>query len=266
MKIYHTETQADYDALMVELERLGCKWLSGRKPTETTKNWKINSSDTCVRVDKKMAMYDKKSYYTWEYPRVPITIYKAKVDEKMRFTKENVYKAFSQYRKDSNFPFNDLQDEIKELDDTPGKVVVPKCFDEWFKEIKARYSNPDSAKTFALWKLCRQGFGHGYEDVHDKKIPYETDLGKWLFKNKMLAIDAVLNGYTIEPEQLYYIPLPDLETLDGLQQMLSKRKGDKHYFASRPNDKLQQRFTKEEIAQVPEIYKYYAKPIEEEEE
>ena len=35
----------------------------------------------------------------------------------MRFTKENVYKVFSQYRKDSNFPFNDLQDEIIKLDD-----------------------------------------------------------------------------------------------------------------------------------------------------
>ena len=77
----------------------------------------------------------------------------------------------------------------------------------------------------------------------------------------MLAIDAVLNGYTIEPEQLYYIPLPDLETSDGKQQVLSKRDT---YFASRPNEKLKQRYTKEEIAQVPEIYKYYATLIEEE--
>ena len=184
----------------------------------------------------------------------------------MKFTKENVYKAFSQYRKDSNFPFNDLQDEITKLDDTPEKVVVPKCFDEWFKEIEAIYSNPDSAKTFALRKLCQQGFGHGFEDVRGKKIPYETDLGKWLFKNKMLAIDAVLNGYTIEPEKLYHIPLPHLETADGAQQVLSKRKGDENYFACRPTETFQQRYTKEELEQVPEIYKPYAKPIEEEEE
>ena len=78
MKIYHTETQADYDALMVELEEQGCMWLSGRKPTETTKNWKINSSETCVRVDKKMDMYDKRSYYTRYYPDVPIIKYKSK--------------------------------------------------------------------------------------------------------------------------------------------------------------------------------------------
>ncbi|MCC9273711.1 MAG: hypothetical protein K8V42_05410 [Enterococcus aquimarinus] len=83
MKIYHTETQADYDALMVELEAEGCKWFSGRKPTEATENWKANSSETCVRVDKKVAMYDKKSLYTRNYPDVPITEYKA-ADQEMK--------------------------------------------------------------------------------------------------------------------------------------------------------------------------------------
>ena len=265
MKIYHTETQEDYDALMVELEAKGYTWGgTTSKPTQWN-GWSHNKENTCIRTlpeDKELVTMHKVHYVTG-YPQTPITKYKAKADDKMKFTKENVYKVFSQYRKDSNFPFNDLQDEIKELDDTPKKVVVPKCFDEWFKEIKAIHSNPDNAKTFALWKLCRQGFGHGYEDVNGKKISYETDLGEWLYKNKMLAIDAVLNGYTIEKEQLYYIPLPHLETSDGIQQVLSKRDT---YFASRPNDKLKQRYTKEELEQVPEIYKFYATLIEEEEE
>ena len=266
MKIYHTETQEDYDALMAELEEQGCKWFNGVQMTKKPDNWGVHKKHTYVRVDGVYAFYDSVYFHEWRYPDIPITKYKAKVDEKMKFTKENVYKAFSQYRKDSNFPFNDLQDEIKELDDTPEKAIVPKCFDEWFKEIEAIHSIPDSAKTFALWKLCRQGFGHGYEDVHGKKIPYETDLGEWLFKNKMLAIDAVLNGYTIEPEQLYYIPLPDLKTSDGLQQVLSKSKNGNYYFANRPSESLKQRYTKEELEQVPEVYKPYAKPIEEEEE
>lgn len=37
-------------------------------------------------------------------------------------------------------------------------------------------------------------------------------------------------------------------------------------FVSRPNENLKQRYTKEELERVPEIYKPYAKPIEEEEE
>ena len=31
IKIYHVETQADYDALMIELEEKGCKWIDGEK-------------------------------------------------------------------------------------------------------------------------------------------------------------------------------------------------------------------------------------------
>ena len=262
MKIYHTETQEDYDALMVELEEQGCKWLSGRKPTEAKYHWFNYEEKTCVRVSSGFLTKFEFRHSEEEYPDTPITKYKAKADEKMKFTKENVYRFFGDYRRGKNGinRLDNLESVIMGLNDTPEKVVVPKCFDEWFKEIEARYSIPDSAKTFALWKLCQQGFGHGYEDVHGKKIPYETDLGEWLFKNKMLAIDAVLNGYTIEPEKLYYIPLPDLETSDGLQQVLSKRDT---YFANRPNDKLKQRYTKEELEQVPEVYKPFAKPIEE---
>ena len=262
MKIYHTETQADYDALMVELEKQGCKWFSGLTPTERTKNWKLNSSGTCVKVDKKAIAYEEKNYYTLRYPDTPIIKYKAKADEKMKFTKENVYKLAERY----SYFTSGLKNDISKLDDTPEKAVVPKCFDEWYKEIEAKYPFPDSAKTFALWKLCQQGFGCGFKRVSGEKICYKSELGTWLFENKMLAIDAVLNGYTIEPEQLYYIPLPHLETSDGLQQVLSKRENGTNYFACRPNENLKQRFTKEELAQVPEIYKFYATLIEEEEE
>ena len=257
MKIYHTETQVDYDALMVELEAQGCKWFSGRKPTEATENWKANSSETCVRVDKKVAVYDEKSLYTRKYPDVPITKYKERADEKMKFTKENVYKVFSQYRKDSNFPFNDLQDEIIKLDDTPEKVVVPKFVAEWIEWIK------ESEVSLQIMLKC-------YEHLYvNRNSNCQTDGEKavqWYVDNPYKFIQAYEDGYTIEPEKLYYIPLPHLETMDGMQQVLSQRKGDKNYFASRPNEKVKQRYTKEELEQVPEIYKPYAKPIEEEEE
>ena len=266
MKIYHTETQEDYDALMVELEEQGCKWLSGRKPTEVKYHWFNYEEKTCVRVSSGFLTKFEFRHSEEEYPDTPITKYKAKADEKMKFTKENVYKVFSQYRKDSNFPFNDLQDEIIKLDDTPEKVAVPKCFDEWFKEIKVKYPSPDSAKKFALLKLCQRGFGYYFERANDEKISFESELGKWMLENTFLAIDAVLHGYTIEPEKLYYIPLPDLEMLDGTQQVLSKSKNGNRYFASRPDKNLKQRFTKEELKRVPVSYKPYAKPIEEEEE
>ena len=251
MKIYHTETQGDYDALMVELESQGCKWLSGRKPTETTKNWKRNSSETCVRVGKKMAMYDKKSYYTWYYQYVPITKYKAKADEKMKFTKENVYKLAERYSVDQGYLIGDLKSDISKLDDTPEKVVVPKYIAEWIQS----YLNEGGTPIDVLGSLM--SFHASFVD---------ESVMRWFKKNSETMLKALINGYTIEPEKLYYIPLPHLETSDGIQQVLSKSRNGNYYFANRPSEILKQRFTKEEIAQVPEIYKPYAKPIEEEEE
>ena len=175
----------------------------------------------------------------------------------MKFTKENVYKAFSQYRKDSNFPLNDLQDEIIKLDDTPEKVAVPKFVAEWIEW------NKESEVSLQIMLKCYQNY---YYNMNRKCQTDEEKAVQWFVDNPYKFIRAYEEGYTIEPEQLYYIPLPDLETSDGIQQVLSKRKNDTNYFASRPASALQQRFTKEELEQVPEIYKPYAKPIEEEDE
>ena len=251
MKIYHTETQRDFDALMIELEEQGCKWSSRRKPTEATTNWKMNSSETCVKVDEKVVLYAKKSFYAWEHPNIPITTYKAKADEKMRFTKENVGKLFNDHDKYICFSINDLQDDILKLDDTPEKVVVPKFVAEWIQS----YLNEGGTPIDVLGSLM--SFHASFVD---------ESVIRWFKKNSETMLKALTNGYTIEKEQLYYIPLPHLETSDGIQQVLSKRKNDTNYFASRPASALQQRFTKEELEQVPEIYKPYAKPIEEEEE
>lgn len=47
MKIYHVETQQDYDALMSELEEKGFKWRNGEKPTQLDK-FKYHGKDTYV--------------------------------------------------------------------------------------------------------------------------------------------------------------------------------------------------------------------------
>lgn len=268
MKIYHTETQEDYDALMKKLEAEGIEALSKEYwptfKTETTVVVRAQSGEK--RNCENRTTYGNLSRVRSRYD-TPIIKYKAKAEVPIKFTKSNIEGLVNKYFDDNvgECPGN-LIAEIYAMDDTPEKVVVPKCFDEWYQEIKGDWQKDSSAKTFALWKLCQQGFGHGFERANGEKIHYKSELGEWLDENRFLAIDAVLNGYTIEPEQLYYVPLPDLETSDGIQQVLSKRKGDKNYFASRPNDKLKQRFTKEEIAQVPEVYKFYATLIEEEKE
>ena len=211
MRIYHTETQEDYNALMVELEAENYVWSSGYRPTEW-KKWSDNGKDTCVAIQDKLIYYSNTSFYNQFHPDIPI------VEYKLKFTKE--------------------------------KVALPKFVADYLKERQ------------------RDGDGLFTTLYHFQDNFEEESIKDWIEEeeNIILFTKAWINGYTIEPEQLYYIPLPDLETSDGIQQVLSKRNT---YFASRLNDKLKQQFTqqwytKEELEQVPEIYKQFAKPIVEE--
>ena len=169
----------------------------------------------------------------------------------MKFTKENVLGEFKQWRDTSNGATGSFYSAIMDLDDTPEKVVIPKFVADWIELCKEKANLID----------CLQG---GYRHFNGcEHIGEDED---WLFEgdNQDVVARAWLDGYEVEKEPLYYIPLPHLETSDGIQQVLSKRKGDKHYFASRPSDELKQRYTKEELEQVPEFYKPFATLIEEE--
>ncbi len=255
MKIYHTETQADYDVLMEKLEAEGIETL----PKERWKNYRCETAVFVHAIDKNHnssrndTTYSDVTWALYKYPDIPITKYKAKVDEKMKFNKQNVEKVIDEYFGRADFEsYGDLIAEIHNLDDTPEKVVVPKYIADFYRVVKRRELNyvlrrfEESGGKVKEWYFSQNG-----RYINPAANAQETIAKMHLY------------GYTIEPEQLYYIPLPDLETSDGTQQVLSKRDT---YFASRPNDKLQQRYTKEELEQVPEIYKPYAKPIEEEAE
>ena len=252
MKIYHTETQADYDALVAELEVQGCKWSSDIK-LSAINNWHTNGRQTCLRVYGSEVNRASLNYYKEEYTDIPIIKYKAKADEKMRFTKENVMDLFDTWLEEQGSTRSDLGEKINALVDEPEKVVVPKFVADWIDWNKV---NGVSLRDILI---CYKPFCENADSI-------VSDGGKavqWFVDNPYKFIQAYENGYTVEPEQLYYIPLPELQTSDGIQQVLSKRDT---YFASRPNEKLKQRFTKEELKQVPVSYKPYAKPIEEEEE
>lgn len=257
MKIYHTETQADYDALMIELEKKGIVTLEKHR-------WKNHRHETVVfvhAIDKNHnssrtdTTYSDINWSLYKYPDTPITKYKAE-GEKMRFTKENVYKMVERYRSDFDYLIGDLKSDIFNLDDKPEKVVVPKFVAEFYESIR---DNILSEKFKAFEITTHEDVSKWYMDFKGRHNNNRTNAQETIAKMD-------LYGYTIEPEQLYYIPLPHLETSDGIQQVLSKRKNDTHYFAYHPIDKFKQRYTKEELEQVPEIYKPFAKPIEEEEE
>ena len=80
MKIYHTETQADYDALMVELEAEGVKLYDKEKleSSEIPSYFGVYKYRTCIMVDGTTALYNPKDYYELLFPDVQIIKYKAK--------------------------------------------------------------------------------------------------------------------------------------------------------------------------------------------
>ena len=82
MKIYHTETQQDYDALMSELEEKGRKWIGGNEPT-FFKFWKTYKENTCIGISDKGVTFGNIEHYKKQYPDTPIVEYKVKGDKQM---------------------------------------------------------------------------------------------------------------------------------------------------------------------------------------
>lgn len=260
MKIFHTETQADFDALMNWLETKGIE-------TIEKEYWENNRGETVVFVhaigpygdnSRTDTTYGSLRWAIEKYPRIPITKYIVMEDDKMKFTKENVEKVvISWFWKDGNSTLDELVGELRKLDDTLERVVVPKFVAEFYEECE------NAALDFLITQLeasnSRSELGKWYRSCSGRHRNGRANAQEVIAKMK-------LYGYEVEEEPLYYIPLPHLKTTDGIQQVLSQRKGDKNYFANRPSEILKQRFTKDELEHVPEIYKPYAKPIEEENE
>lgn len=197
MKIYHTETQEDYDALMVELEAKGIDTLP-------KKYWPIFKTETTVVVraqsGEKRNCENGTTYGNLSRVRscydTPITKYKAKVNE-MKFTKENVEKVIDDYFLQADLePCSDLIAEIYNLDDTPEKVVVKKFVAEFYEECK------NATLYFLITQLESEDFqsdlGKWYRDCEGRHISRRADAQEVIAKMK-------LYGYEVEKEPLYEV-------------------------------------------------------------
>ncbi|MDT2840740.1 DUF3310 domain-containing protein [Vagococcus carniphilus] len=76
MQIYHVETQEDYDALMVELEKEGFLWVSGKLPTSKINRWGVNQQNSCIVVRDTIS-YASKIWCRYNCSGIPIQKYKA---------------------------------------------------------------------------------------------------------------------------------------------------------------------------------------------
>lgn len=90
MKLYHTQTREDYNALMDELKSQGIKWSNVLKPHEFD-GFEAYGSETIFRVSNKEIVYFSMSFYKQNYNEFKLIEYKAKKSEKdIKISNESV--------------------------------------------------------------------------------------------------------------------------------------------------------------------------------
>ena len=151
MKIYHVETQGDYDALMIELEEKGCEWRRGEKPTRLD-NFKYNGKDTYIYEEYGGIISFSGGYYSKVYLSNETLIeYKAKgenmEEEEMKHKLQEVAKlyevAFDISASIESFVRGTLavEADLQEAK-TSAKKLIEKI-DEYFETLKPKFKVGD---------------------------------------------------------------------------------------------------------------------------
>ena len=176
---------------------------------------------------------------------------KAKVDDKMRFTKDNVGKLFNEHDKYICFSINDLRDEILKLDDTPEKVVVPKFVAEFYEECE------NATLLFLITQLeatnSRSELGKWYRSCSGRHRNGRANAQKVIAK-------MTLYGYTIEKEPQYIVSIMDL----GIDRiiLMKNRLGYSFELESENDGHWEVHFTEQQIKEYDKRYWAFAIPVE----
>lgn len=150
MKIYHVETQQDYDALMIELEEKGCEWRCVEKPTKLDK-FKIYGKDTYIYEEYGIISLSD-GYYSKVYRSNETLIeYKAKGED---MTQEEMNKNTLDWATDVSASIESfargtlvVEADLKEAK-TSAKKLIEKI-DEYFETLKPKFKVGDYA-TFDI--------------------------------------------------------------------------------------------------------------------
>ncbi|HAA5484822.1 TPA_asm: DUF3310 domain-containing protein [Listeria monocytogenes] len=169
MELYHVETQEDYDALMVELEKEGYTWLHNMVPTKFNA-WTSFLEDTIIKkTENGKLKYVDRNYYLCNEPDTPIEKYKAKKTE----TTDPVEKFQTAWKgliKSRLIEFTDTSDNINNPEHyTAGGI-------ETLDYIKAKVSDYPSYAVGNIFKyVSRYEHKNGIEDLKKAQF-YLNDL------------------------------------------------------------------------------------------
>lgn len=173
MKLYHTETQEDYNALMIELEKKGYKWNEVEKATENNA-WDVFKNNTVViKVCDTDLGFASKGYCERFYIDTPIEKYKVKQDEVAKWFDgaTNAMKAFSS---------NGVSMKKQNTDNVNNPSHYTAGGIETLDYIKAKVSDyPSYAVGNILKYVSRYEHKNGIEDLKKAQF-YLNDLIEWM--------------------------------------------------------------------------------------
>lgn len=174
MKLYHTETQEDYDALLENLKNEGWTWFFGEAITSyNSQLWERNKQNTVVHIEEEGVSCGSLSYAKYLHPNIPIEKYKVKQDEVAKWFDgaTNAMKAFS-----SNGV--SMKNENNDKVNNPAHYTAGGI--ETLDYIKAKVSDyPSYAVGNILKYVSRYEHKNGIEDLKKAQF-YLNDLIEWM--------------------------------------------------------------------------------------
>ncbi len=173
MKLYHTETQEEYNALMAYVEKKGYEWNTKEKPTEYN-CWNIFKKETVIVIEYDINLgFASKEYCERVYPDTPIKKYKVKQDEVAKWFDDaaNAMKAVATVGVSMK---NDNNDNVNNPSHyTAGGI-------ETLDYIKAKVKDyPSYAAGNILKYVSRYEHKNGVEDLKKAQF-YLNDLIEWM--------------------------------------------------------------------------------------
>lgn len=173
MKLYHTETQEEFDALMVYVEKKGYEWNTKEKPTEYN-CWNIFKKETVIVIEYDINLgFASKEYCERVYPDTPIEKYKVKQDEVSKWFENtaNAMKAFAS---------NGVSMKKQNTDNVNNPSHYTAGGIETLDYIKAKVNDyPSYAVGNILKYVSRYEHKNGIEDLKKAQF-YLNDLIEWM--------------------------------------------------------------------------------------
>ncbi|EGO9015638.1 DUF1642 domain-containing protein [Enterococcus faecalis] len=106
-------------------------------------------------------------------------------------------------------------------------IKVSREFDEWVQKAKTAYCSADLWKEWCIYQINQMGWGQWLQvpvackDIEDS-YGHHPEWTREIHGNKELHTRAILDGYEVEKEQLYYVKMPLTEWNDDSSELETK--------------------------------------------